>query len=84
VTVFDPPKRLAYSWKGGSVDNPDYGSALDSIVEWRLTPERNGTRVRMEHSGFGPDNAFAYESMSGSWSHVLERIEQIAAKLAAK
>ena len=33
VTAFDPPQRLAYSWKGGSLSNPTYGSALDSVVE---------------------------------------------------
>jgi uncharacterized protein YndB with AHSA1/START domain len=39
VTAFDPPRRPAYSWKGGSAVNPNYGAALDSVVEWVLAPE---------------------------------------------
>ena len=79
VTAFDPPRRLAYPWKGGSVSNPTYGSALDSVVEWLLFPEPGGTRVRMEHSGFGPRNETAFEVMSGGWPRGLERLEQVSA-----
>jgi uncharacterized protein YndB with AHSA1/START domain len=79
VTEFDPPRRLAYSWKGGSVSNPKYGSALDSVVEWVLSPGPGGTRVRMEHSGFGPHNEMAFEAMSSGWLRGLERLEQVSA-----
>ena len=79
VTAFDPPRRLAYSWKGGSLSNPNYGNALDSVVEWVLAPELGGTRVRLQHSGFGPPNEFAYEAMSGGWPRGLERLEQVSA-----
>lgn len=78
ITTFEPPSRLVYTWKGGSVQNPEYGVALDSIVEWTLTPVSGGTRVRMEHSGFGPQNASAHETMSGGWPRVLERLEQVS------
>jgi hypothetical protein len=37
VTVFEPPARLAYTWKGGTVQGAAPGSALDSVVEWTLT-----------------------------------------------
>ena len=79
VTAFDPPRRLVYSWKGGSASNPTYGSALDSVVEWVLSPEPGGTRVRMEHSGFGPRNEIAFEAMSSGWPGGLERLEQVCA-----
>ncbi len=75
ITAFEPPRRLVYTWKGGAVQNLGYGTALDSIVEWTLTPVAGGTRVRMEHSGFGPQNASAYETMSGGWPRILERLE---------
>lgn len=71
VTEIEPPRRLVYTWKGGSAQNLGY--ALDSEVEWTLTPVPGGTRVRMEHSGFGPQNESAYETMSGGWPRVLER-----------
>ena len=77
ITTFEPPSRLVYTWRGGSVQNFGHGTALDSIVEWTLTPVSGGTRVRMEHSGFGPQNASAYGTMSGGWPRVLERLERV-------
>jgi uncharacterized protein YndB with AHSA1/START domain len=79
VTAFDPPRRLSFSWTGGSVSNPKHGSALDSVVEWVLSPEPAGTRVRMEHSGFKPRNEMAFEAMSSGWPRGLERLEQVSA-----
>ena len=80
VTAIEPPRRLVYTWKGGAVQNLGYGTALDSVVEWTLTPVPGGTRVRMEHSGFGPQNASAYETMTGGWPRVLERLEQASGR----
>ena len=40
VITFEPPRRLVYSWKGGSAANPGR-RVLDSIVEWILMPERH-------------------------------------------
>jgi uncharacterized protein YndB with AHSA1/START domain len=82
VTTFEPPKRLVYTWKGGTVQNAAYGSALDSVVDWTLTPVAGGTRVRMEHSGFSPQNDSAYTTMSGGWPTVLERLEKVTSESA--
>jgi len=79
VTTFEPPRRLVYTWKGGTVQNAAYGSALDSVVEWTLTPVGSGTRVRMEHSGFRPQNESAYTTLSGGWVNILERLERVTA-----
>lgn len=77
------PSRLVYSWKGGSDSNPAYGSTLDSIVVWTLTPEDGGTRVRLAHAGFrSPGNDFAYQAMSPGWGRVLKAIDRVAAELA--
>src|SRR5579862_9846511 len=46
VLVIEPNKKLSYRW--GAL-------GLDSAVVWTLTPTSSGTHVRMEHSGFGPD-----------------------------
>jgi uncharacterized protein YndB with AHSA1/START domain len=79
-----PNERLIYSWKGGSDDNPAYGSRLDSIVTWTLTPVEGGTRLRLVHSGFrSPGNDFAFDAMSGGWAKVTQRIGALAAELAA-
>lgn len=80
IAEFEPPRRLAYSWKGGTQANHGPALALDSIVVWTLTPVPGGTLVRMEHSGFGPHNEFAYHNMSNGWPRILERLETVLAK----
>lgn len=67
----------------GSAANGKYGSLLDSVVTWTLTPHATGTQLLMEHSGFrSPDNDFAFGAMSGGWAHVLEKIERAVASSA--
>lgn len=74
-------ERLVYSWKGGSNDNAQYGSALDSVASWTLEPAPGGTRVRLVHSGFrSPQNDFAFNIMSGGWEKVIGKIGAIAAE----
>jgi uncharacterized protein YndB with AHSA1/START domain len=64
-----PHERLRYSWVGGSPS-----SRLDSVVTWTLTPAGAGTHLRMEHTGFRPENETAFAAMSPGWSRILERI----------
>jgi uncharacterized protein YndB with AHSA1/START domain len=79
-----PNERLVYSWKGGSDDNHAYGSRLDSVVTWTLTPVEGGTRLRLVHSGFrSPGNDFAFDAMSGGWAKVAQGIGRIASELDA-
>lgn len=78
VREVEPNRRLVYSWKGGSDDNPKYGSKLDSVVTWTLTAEKGGTRLRLVHAGFrSPGNDFAYDAMKQGWEHIMGRIAEI-------
>ncbi len=81
VLECDPPRRLRYSWVGGSDDNPKYGSRLISVVTWTLTAIEGGTLLHMEHDGFGPSNEFAFEAMSDGWARMPGRIGELAAAL---
>jgi uncharacterized protein YndB with AHSA1/START domain len=77
-----PPRRLVYSWKGGTDSNAKHGSSLDSVVTWTLTREGSGTRLRMVHAGFRlPDNDFAYDAMSSGWGRIMGRIAELAAEV---
>lgn len=68
-------QRFAYSWQGGHEGNVGYGSKLDTVVSWTLTPSEGGTRLRMVHSGFVlPQNEVALTNMSGGWKKVLPRL----------
>jgi uncharacterized protein YndB with AHSA1/START domain len=81
VLECNPPRRLRYSWVGGAEDNEAYGSKLNSVVTWTLTPTGDGTLLHMEHDGFGPGNEFAFEAMSGGWARIPEGIGAIAGEL---
>ncbi len=72
-----PNKQLVYSWNASGEQARD---GLKTIVTWTLTPHRGGTRVRMEHSGFRPQDESGYRGMGGGWPRVLERLENIAAR----
>lgn len=79
VLVVEPNARLVYAWRGGAKEGP--GGALDTTVTWTLTPNASGgTRLHLEHAGFTPANAFAYENMGKGWrGKIAERIEAILA-----
>ena len=77
----DPPRLLRYSWKGGADTNPEFGSKLDSVVTWTLTPVEGGTQVRMVHDGFVfPGNRYAFDMMSPGWGKIVDAIERVAAE----
>ena len=74
-----PNERFSYAWKGGHAGNVGYGSLLDTVVTFLLTPEKGGTRLRLVHSGFVmPVNETAYENMSGGWKKILPRLGDVA------
>lgn len=74
VKEVDPPKRLVYSWGDGT----ESASGLRTVVTWTLTPTSNGTLVRMEHSGFRPEDEMGRQAMGNGWPGILERLEKKA------
>lgn len=75
-----PNERLVYSWQGGDAGNEGYGSPLKTVVTWTLTQSEGGTRLHLEHAGFGPQNESAFKTMGGGWPKVVQRIGAIAAE----
>lgn len=79
-----PQQKLVYSWRGGARDNAKYGSVLDTVVTWTLTPVAGGTHLRMVHAGFrSPENDFAFDAMSPGWTRILQSIPRAIAAAAA-
>lgn len=78
VLALEPPKRLAYSWNASGDQAAD---GLKSVVTWTLTPVAGGTQVRMEHSGFRPQDEGGRQAMGGGWPRIVERLGGIAAEL---
>ena len=74
VIAIDPPKRLAYRWGDGTESD----SGLQTIVTWTLMPTAGGTLVRMEHSGFRPQDEGGYKGMGGGWPRIVGGLERVA------
>ena len=73
-----PNRRFSYSWRGGDEGNVGYGSKLDTVVVWTLSPVEAGTRVRVVHSGFvTPTNDTAYKNMSEGWVKVVKQLDAV-------
>jgi len=71
------------SWKDGSHNNVQYGSKLDIVVTWTLTPVEGCTRLRMVHAGFcSPGNDFTFGAMGSGWGRMLTRSGQVTAEQA--
>ncbi len=72
VLEIEPLRRLVYSWGDGTESD----SGLKTVVTWTLAEEPGGTRVRMEHSGFRPQDEAGFVGMGRGWPKILERLEQ--------
>jgi uncharacterized protein YndB with AHSA1/START domain len=72
VLVVEPNSRLSYTW--GSM-------GLDSAVAWTLTPTKGGTHVRMEQSGFGPEQDANYKGAAYGWQKFVGGLERVTGTL---
>src|ERR1700756_4000673 len=71
VLAVERNKMLSYTW--GAYD-------LKSVVTWTLTPTSTGTHLRMEQSGFRPDQQHYYEGAKGGWQQFFAKLEQVLAQ----
>ena len=71
VLVVEPNKTLAYAW--GAL-------GLETIVTFTLTPTPAGTHLRMEQTGFRPDQPQNYQGAKYGWQKFIGQLEQILAR----
>ena len=72
VLVVEPNKTLSYTWAAFD---------LVGVVTWTLTSTGTGTRLRMEQSGFRPDQKRAYGGAKGGWRQIVAKLEQLLARV---
>lgn len=72
VIAVEPCRTISYSWGA-------FG--MESLVTFTLTPTGAGTHVRMEHSGFLPDQEAAYKGATYGWQKFLGNLERLVAEL---
>jgi uncharacterized protein YndB with AHSA1/START domain len=71
VLKIEPHTTLSYSWAA---------HGLESIVTWTLTPTSKGATLRMEQTGFRPDQEQAYRGAKMGWGAFFAKLEQVLAR----
>ncbi len=71
VLVVEPNRTLSYTWAA-------FG--LESVVTWTLTATGTGTHLRMEQSGFRPDQQQAYQGAKAGWQRFLANLDKVVAR----
>ena len=70
VVLVDPPDQLAYRFQGGSMKH-------DTIVTITLIPEANGTRLKLDHTGFTGLTDIAISAIIGlGWRRMFRLLSQ--------
>jgi uncharacterized protein YndB with AHSA1/START domain len=72
VLAVEPNKTLSYTWDA---------LGLKSVVTWTLTPTSTGTHLRMEQSGFRPDQQQAYQGAKYGWQRFVAALEQVVSRI---
>jgi uncharacterized protein YndB with AHSA1/START domain len=68
VLTVEVNRRISYSWRSGMQEEDDHPGRLDTLVTWTLSPTpEGGTRLRLEHTGFLPTNAYAWKGAEWGW-----------------
>ena len=84
VLVYEPPSRLVLTWRLDAEFNVEPDPARASEIEVRFVPDRDGTRVELEHRHFerhGAGGAVVAETVGGEggWGTLLGIYAEAAA-----
>jgi uncharacterized protein YndB with AHSA1/START domain len=71
VVAVEPNRTLSYTW-----DTKD----LESVVTWTLEPTSTGTRLRMEQTGFRPEQQSYFRGAKAGWPRFLDALAQVLAR----
>ena len=78
VLAVEPNRTLSYTW---NFAHDDAAYALQSVVTFTLTPTSTGTHLRMEQSGFRPEQKQAFGGAKSGWQQFLANLEQVLARV---
>ena len=77
VLEVEPNKTLSYTW---NFAHEDAAYDLRSVVTFTLTPTRTGSQLRMEQTGFRPEQKQAYGGANMGWKQFFTKLEQVLAR----
>lgn len=72
VLEVEANRSLSYSWDA---------LGLESVVTFTLTPTPKGTSLRMEQSGFRPDQSQAFHGAKAGWRAFLGNLDKVLEKV---
>jgi uncharacterized protein YndB with AHSA1/START domain len=75
VLECDPPRLLAYTWVANWHDD----KTRRTVVRWELATTKNGTHVKVTHSGLAQEAA-ARKDYNGGWPGVVEALKKFVEK----
>ncbi len=77
VLAVEPNRVLSYTW---DFKHDDAAYALKSVVTFTLTPSGAGTHLRMEQTGFRPDQKQAFGGAHAGWKQFLDKLDLVLAR----
>ncbi|MEZ5938996.1 MAG: SRPBCC domain-containing protein [Hyphomonadaceae bacterium] len=72
VLEIEAHRKVSYTWEAMGVE---------TVVTWTLTPKDGGTLLRMEQTGFKPDQPQAYNGAQYGWRNFLGKLEQLLSRI---
>ena len=77
VLAVEPHRTLTYTL---NFSHDDAAYDLRSVVTFTLVPTDTGTRLRVEQSGFRPDQKQAFGGARAGWQQFLAKLEEVLAR----
>ena len=74
VLAVEPHRTLTYAW---NFSHDDAAYDLRSVVTFTLVPTDTGTRLRVEQSGFRPDQKQAFGGAKAGCREFLSKLEEV-------
>jgi len=56
-------------------------AGLSTVVTWTLTPKPYGVQLRMEQSGFRPQDDYSFQGATRAWERFIPALEECAGGL---
>jgi len=72
VQTVEPNKTLSYTWDA---------MGLESVVTWTLTSTSTGTLLRVEQTGFRPDQQAFYQGAKAGWPRFFAALDQVLGRI---
>lgn len=77
VLAVEPGRTLSYTW---NFAHEDAAYNLQSVVIFTLTATRTGTHLRVEQSGFRPEQKQAHGGARAGWQQFFTKLEDVLAR----